>query len=73
VQDFASDLSERRTRHERTFIKGWRRGFPKRQSEEFLVSVGPAKETQRTEVTNALVFAYFNELKDVLPMCVTPN
>jgi hypothetical protein len=37
------------------------------------VSVGAAKEAQRTEVTPASVLAYFAELGNILPACVTPN
>jgi hypothetical protein len=37
------------------------------------VSVGLAKEAQRTEVTRASVLAYFVELGNVMPACVTPN
>jgi hypothetical protein len=73
VRDFAGDLFERRTRHERTFTREWWRGFRKRQSEELLVSVGAAKEAQRTEVTRNSVLAYFAELGNVLHAYVTPN
>jgi hypothetical protein len=73
VRDFAGDLFERKTHHERTFTRDWWRGFRKRQSEELLVSVGAAKEAQRTEVTRGSVLAYFAELENVLPACVTPN
>jgi hypothetical protein len=62
VHDFAGGLFERRTHHERTFTQDWWRGFGKRQSEELLVSVGAAKEAQRTEVTRGSVLAYFAEL-----------
>jgi hypothetical protein len=37
------------------------------------VSVGVEKETQRSEVTSVLVLVYFNEPKDVLPICLTPD
>jgi hypothetical protein len=73
IRDFAGDLFERRIHHERTFTREWWRGFRKPQSEEFMVSVGAAKEAQRTEVTRASVFAYFAELGNVRPACVTLN
>jgi hypothetical protein len=73
VRDFTGDLFERRTHHERTFTREWWRGFRKRQSEELMVSVCAAKEAQRTEVTRGTVLAYFAELGNILPACVTPN
>jgi hypothetical protein len=73
VRDFADDLFERRTHHERTFTREWWRGFRKRQSEELLVSVGAAKEAQRTEITRGSVLVYFAELGNVLLACGTPN
>jgi hypothetical protein len=73
VRDFSGDLFERRTHHERTFTRDWWRGFRKRQSEELLVSVGAAKEAQRTKGTRGSVLAYFAELVTVLPACATPN
>jgi hypothetical protein len=73
VRDFAGDLFERRTHRERTFTRDWSRGFRKRQSEGLLVSVGAAKEAQRTKVTRGFVLAYFAELGNVLPACLTPN
>jgi hypothetical protein len=73
VRDFAGDLFERRTYHERTFTREWWRGFRKRQSEELLVSVGAAKEAQKTEVTRGSMVAYFAELGNILLACVTPD
>jgi hypothetical protein len=72
VRDIAGDLFERRTHHERTITRDWWRGFRTRQSEELLVSVGAAKEVQRTEVTRGSVLAYFAELGNALSACVTP-
>jgi hypothetical protein len=73
VRDFAGCLFKRRTPHERIFTRDSWRGFHKRQSEKLLVSVGAAKEAQRTEVTRGSVLAYFAELGNILPACVMPN
>jgi hypothetical protein len=73
ARDFPGDLFERRTRQERTFTRDSLRGFRKRKSEELLVSVGVAKETQRTEVRRASVREHFNELAKVLPRCMISN
>jgi hypothetical protein len=58
---------------EQTFTRDWWRGFRRRQSEELLMSVGAAKEAQRTAVTCGSVLAYFAKLRNVLPGYVTPN
>jgi hypothetical protein len=73
VRNFAGDLFERRTHHERTFTRDWWRGFLKCQSEGFLVRIGAVKQAQRTEVTCGSALAYFAELGNVLPACVTPS
>jgi hypothetical protein len=73
VRDFVSDLFERRIHQERTFRRDWWRGFRKHKTEGLLVSVGAAREIPRTEMTSISVLAQFNELKDALPTCMTPN
>jgi hypothetical protein len=62
VRDFAGDLFELRIRKERTFTSDWWRGFHK-PKKKFLVSVVPARETQRTQMTIASVLPYFSKQK----------